>query len=127
MTLEEYIQFKLENIEDIKSLVGENIFAFTGSTNTSHCFIRWHIISEEDAVNLLNGFSSLKKAEVQISVFANTVKNARLIANAINKAFNNSTQNFFNIRCSHTTILQPTIEDAQTVHYPIRATFFYNI
>lgn len=127
MTLEEYIQFKLSNIEEIKSLVGENIFAFSGTTNASNCFIRWHIISEEDAVSLLNGFSSLKKAEVQISVFANTVINARKIVNAITNTFNNQTQNFFNIRCSQATIIQPTIEDTQTIHYPIRITFFYNI
>ena len=126
MTLEEYIQFKLQNIEDIKSLVGENIFPFIASTNAEKCFIRWHIITEEDAVDLLNGFSSLKKAEVQISVFANTLSNARLITNAVVKTFNNSNK-FSNIRCSQATIIQPTVEDNQTVHYPIRITFFYNI
>lgn len=126
MTLEDYIQFKLTNIDEIKTLVGENIFPYLSPTNIEKCFIRWHIVNEENVVNSLGDFSSLKKAEVQISVFANTIPNARLITNAVIKAFNTHTPNF-NIRCSRATIINPTVEDTQTVHYPIRITFFYNI
>ena len=124
MTLEEYIQLTLQNIQEIKTLVGDNIFAFVATTNSAKCFIRWNIISEEPAVEQLT-FSNFKKAEVQISIFSNTILNARTIANAVERAFNDNKTNS-NIRCSRVTTTSPIAEDKHTIHYPMRLTFFYN-
>ena len=125
MTLEEYIQNTLVNIESIKDLIGNNVYAFISKTNPDKCFIRWSLINEEAAINNVSNFNSLKKAEVQISIFANTIFNARFIANEIEKTFNNNNTSS-NIRCSRTLTLAPVVEDKHTIHYPLRLTFFYN-
>ena len=121
MILEEYIQDTLTNIEEIKSLVGESIYPFTTITNPEKSFIRWYIINEEPALHLLNNHS-FYKAEVQISVFSNTIKNARYIVNCIERTFNKNN----NVLCSQLATIQPIAEDKHTIHYPLRLTFYYN-
>ena len=125
MTIEKFIQSHLENISSIKNYVGKNIFSFVADSNPSKCFIRWYLISESDAVRNISDRCSLKIAEVQISIFSNTVSVGRTIADEVMNAFdfNHSIEN---IRCSYPTELNPIHEDKNTIHYPIRIKIYYN-
>ncbi len=127
MTLAQYIDTTLKNISEIQNLVGnDNIYAFISETNPSKCFIRWSIISEEPIVQNVDKATNLYKAEIQISVFANTIGNADFISKQVINAFNNDNINDNDIRSSRTTTIQPIVEDKFTIHYPIRATIYFN-
>ena len=128
-TLEAFIQNRLSNISEIQSFVGENIFPFISDTNVSKCFIRWAIISEDILPETLSATRELiKTAEVQISVFANTINAARTILTEVEKAFNFDNSSLdSNILSSRTDSVSPIVEDKETVHYPLRVKLIYKL
>lgn len=129
-TLENFIQNRLSNIGEIQPFVGDNIFPFISDTNASKCFIRWAIISEEVLPETLTATTRelIKKAEVQISIFANTITAARSILTEVEKSFNFDNSSFdSNILSSRTDTTSPIIEDKETVHYPLRVNLIYKL
>lgn len=128
ITVETYIQNTLQAIESIRILVPtSSIYAFASPVNAEKCFIRWTLSDEQKASSTLDiNNGRVYQANVLISVFANTIANARTIANAVEEAFNNdnitSSDNILSSRCQ---TLSPILEDKRTVHYPIKASIFY--
>ena len=128
MTVETYIQETLQSIQSIKNLIlPTSIYAFSSATNAEKCFIRWTLSDEQKASSTLDiNNGRVYQANVLISVFANTISNARTIADAVEEAFNNdnitSSDNILSSRCQ---TLSPILEDKRTVHYPIKASIFY--
>ena len=127
MTVETYIQQTLQAIQSIKNLIpAASIYAFASATNAEKCFIRWTLSDEQKAASTLDiNNGKLYQANVLISVFANTITNARKIADAVEEAFNNDNINSENILSSRCQSLSPILEDKRTIHYPIQATIFY--
>jgi hypothetical protein len=125
MTLEQFVQNRLESIESIKVYVDKNIFPFESNTNTPNCFIRWFIINESEVVKNLSGNCSLRTANIQISIFTNTINVARKIAEDVIKSFSFD-KPIQNIRCSSSVEINPIHEDKHTIHYPLRVQIIYN-
>lgn len=125
MTIEDFIQNSLTDIADIRQFVGNRIYGFTSEQGAEKPFIRWDIIEDKPMKTILSGNVNIYTCQAQVSIFANSFRSARTIADSIEAYFKSLSFTNEQIKDVRTEAISPIVEDKTTIHYPIRITLIY--
>ena len=121
MQVEEFIESVLRENAEIRVATNGRIFAFTTAQGThKYPFIWWQPITSEPIAQDLKSVGEAWRDEVQVDVFAGSVKAASRLADLVRKVFNNAPLSAPILSCDAAEIVPSYCDEDESIHYAVR-------